>query len=145
LLGATLVDARAELIAARSALESAGWPARSSRWFAEAPPWPPASVAKLRAEAKGGPAPLVATLAEQVAPDPEVRAWLLRSWDRPPRPIDGALLDELAGALDGRVGREPRLRSWLRGEWTAWARQRYRRVARSIAAPPVARPGGNPS
>ena len=29
--------------------------------------------------------------------------------------------------------REPRFRAWLRGEWTAWARQRYRRVARLAA------------
>ena len=35
-----------------------------------------------------------------------------------------------AGAAEGRLAREPRFRAWLRGEWTAWTRQLYRRVAR---------------
>ena len=42
----------------------------------------------------------------------------------------GPCLAELAGAADGRLAREPRFRAWLRGEWTAWTRQLYRRVAR---------------
>ena len=38
--------------------------------------------------------------------------------------------------------REPRFRAWLRAEWTAWARQRYRRVAkrRSRTGPATLRP-----
>ena len=59
-----------------------------------------------------------------------VRSWLLESWEQPSRPIDGALLGELAHAVGGRLAREPRFRAWLQAEWTAWARQRYRRVAR---------------
>jgi hypothetical protein len=50
------------------------------------------------------------------------------------------LLAEIARACDGRIADEPRLRAWLRAEWTAWARQRYRRVARLAAGawvPPV--------
>ena len=46
------------------------------------------------------------------------------------RSIDGALIAELANALEGRVANEPRLRAWLRAEWTAWARQRYRAAMR---------------
>jgi hypothetical protein len=82
------------------------------------------------------PRPLVETLAEQVAPDPRARAWLLNSWERPQAPIDGALLAELAGAAEGRLATEPRFRAWLRAEWTAWARQRYRRVERQAGEPP---------
>lgn len=129
LLGATLVDARPELIVARAALKAAKQPERPRQWMTQAPPWPPASVAKIL-EREANAMPLLETLAAQIAPEADVRAWLLRSWLAPPRPIDGSVLDELAGAVDGRLAREPRFRSWLRGEWTAWARQRYRRVTR---------------
>jgi len=134
LLGATLVDARPELIAAIAAVERAGVAARdSAAKLTEAPPWPPASVAELvrKRRARGDdPAPWVETLARQMVPDFEARAWLLASWDRPERPIDGELLAELARAAGGDLAREPRFRAWLRGEWREWARQRYRRVAR---------------
>lgn len=137
LLGAALVDARDELLSAWTALDAAGRPARSATWMTQAPPWPPASVAKLLARESNA-MPLLETLAAQVAPAADTRAWLLRSWITTPRLIDDRLLDELAGAVDGRLVREPRFRAWLRGEWTAWARQRYRRVARqaSTGAPP---------
>jgi hypothetical protein len=128
LLGAALVDALDELREADSALARFGHPARAEAAIGDRPPWPPASVAKLLAD-PNGPA-MVETLLEQVAPDPDSRAWLVESWSRPKRPIDGALLAELAGAVDGRLAREPRFRAWLRGEWTAWTRQLYRRVAR---------------
>jgi hypothetical protein len=84
--------------------------------------------------------PLIETLAAQLAPEADVRAWLLRSWLVPGRSVDGALLDELAAAVDGRLVREPRFRAWLRSEWTAWARQRYRRVARLAQRPEAVRP-----
>jgi hypothetical protein len=103
-------------------------------WMTASPPWPPASVARfLNRESNA--MPLIETLAAQLAPDPDVRAWLLRSWLAPARSVDGSLLDELAGAADGRLAREPRFRAWLRSEWTAWARQRYRRVARLTLTP----------
>jgi len=136
LLGATLVDARDELREAAGALRAAGMPTRALGWLCEAPPWPPASVAKILA---GGPtsAPLAETLAAQIAPGAEARAWLRRTWRGPSRPLDGEFLAALAGADRGQLAREPRFRAWLRGEWTAWARQRYRRVARTAANPPA--------
>ena len=73
---------------------------------------------------------LIETLAAEVAPEPPARAWLIRSWLAPPRVVDETLLAELTQAAEGRLCREPRFRAWLRAEWTAWARQRYRRVAR---------------
>ena len=128
LLGATLVDAQDELRDAWEALERAGRPERAERWMTQAPPWPPASVEIiLRQDASSA---LPETLASQLAPDADVRAWLLQSWLRPTRLIDGAWLEELAGGAGGRLVREPRFRAWLRAEWRAWARQRYRRVAR---------------
>jgi hypothetical protein len=131
LLGATLVDAQDELVAAWAALERAGHPARAEMWITQAPPWPPASIQKLnQLDPTGG---LQQTLAGEIAPEADVRAWLLRSWLSPDRLVDGALLAELARAVDGRLVREPRFRAWLRAEWTAWARQRYRRVARKAA------------
>ena len=134
LLGATMVDARPELEAAWAALDRAGNPERATMWMTASPPWPPASVARfLNRESNA--MPLIETLAAQLAPDPDLRAWLLRSWLAPARTVNGALLDELAGAADGRLAREPRFRAWLRSEWTAWARQRYRRVARLTLTP----------
>ena len=77
---------------------------------------------------------LTQTLAREIAPEPAVRAWLVRSWLAPSRLTDDTLLIELAGASDGRLCREPRFRDWLRAEWTAWARQRYRRVLRTASS-----------
>ena len=135
LLGATLVDAQEELLVAASTVARAGEPAsaQAHAWLTEPPPWPPASVEKL--QSRGGEIALamVQDLAGQIAPDPEPRFWLVQSWLRPARPIDHSMLTELARAAGGRLVREPRFRAWLRGEWTAWARQRYRRVVRLAA------------
>lgn len=133
LLGATLVDSQDELRAAWRDLIAAGRPGRPEMWMTMAPPWPPASIGVMLEEsARGDPdAELrLDTLAEQVAPSATARAWLRESWSAPTHPIDGHLLDDLARAADGRLASEPRFRAWLRAEWTAWARQRYRRVAR---------------
>lgn len=132
LLGAVVVDAREELLDAWEALGGvdAAPASPALTWMTEPPPWPPASVEKLLV--RGGDRGLMLShdLAGQLAPDPEVRFWLIQSWLRPSRPVDLALLSELADAAGGRLVREPRFRAWLAGEWTAWARQRYRRVAR---------------
>ena len=96
----------------------------------EPPPWPPASVAKMMTGVGENGMSMVETLAGELATEPSVRAWLVRSWLSPPRLIDDAMREELALAAGGRLCREPRFRDWLRAEWTAWARQRYRRVAR---------------
>ena len=113
---------------AGAALARHGHPPAAEGAIGERPPWPPASVTGLSTRPKG-PA-LVDLLAEQIAPEPEARAWLRASWSGPTRAIDGALLAEIAGAAGGRLAREPRFRAWLRAEWTAWSRQLYRRVAR---------------
>lgn len=128
LLGSTLVDAQDELWEAWAVLERTGHPVDAERSMTAAPPWPPASIVKLVERDRSG--ALLQTLAAEIVPDATLRAWLMRSWLAPTRPIDGPLLRELSGAVDGRLVREPRLRAWLRAEWTAWARQRYRRVAR---------------
>lgn len=128
LLGATLVDAQEELWTAWANLNRSKQPARAVMWLTQAPPWPPASIEKLEGENSEA---LVQTLIEQLAPDADLRAWLSRSWLGPKRLVDGSLLNEIAHAADGRLAAEPRFRSWLRAEWTAWARQRYRRVTRT--------------
>jgi hypothetical protein len=128
LLGATLVDAQDELWDAWVMLEQTGHPAQAEMWMTQAPPWPPASVEKLLEQDRSG--ALLQTLADEIAPDADIRAWLVRSWLAPRRLIDGPVLEELCEAVGGRLVREPRFRAWLRAEWTAWARQRYRRVAR---------------
>ncbi len=132
LLGATLVDAQDELHAAWNVLEKAGSPAAQLHALTEPPPWPPASIAKIL-DREGEPAmAMIEALAGQIATEPASRAWLVKSWLRPRRTIDFLTLDELSRANDGRLYREPRFRDWLRAEWTAWARQRYRRVVRVI-------------
>jgi hypothetical protein len=138
LLGATLVDAQDELWKAWSALEAAGSPEPARTWLTEPPPWPPLSVAKyLRPEGEQAMS-LIETLAGEMSPLPAARAWLIRSWLSPARTVDAALLNEMTRAADGALCREPRFRAWLRAEWTATARQRYRRVARLAARPQAA-------
>lgn len=130
LLGATLVDAQDELWTAWITLKQADRPPRAALiWLTQAPPWPPASIEKMEGD---NAEVLVQTLIEQLAPDAELRAWLSRSWLGAKRQVDGSLLEEIAHAADGRLVREPRFRAWLRAEWTAWARQRYRRVTRTV-------------
>jgi hypothetical protein len=132
LLGATLVDAQDELWTAWRELDRAGNPESARKWLSEPPPWPPASIEKyLRREGENSMA-LIETLASELAPTAAIRAWLVRSWLSPSRPVDDSLLSELARAADGRLCAEPRLRAWLRAEWTASARQRYRRVSRMV-------------
>ncbi len=134
LLGATLVDAQDELWTAWRALENLDDREQVIAWLTEPPPWPPASVGKYLGMEEERAMSLVETLATEVAPEAPARAWLLRSWLAPGRAVDLPLLSELTQAADGRLYREPRFRAWLRDEWTAWARQRYRRVARKAAA-----------
>ncbi|WP_165233023.1 hypothetical protein [Aquisphaera insulae] len=144
LLGSTLVDAQEELREACEILgrapanAGAGSPARA--WLLEPPPWPPAFVKKLQERGGDHALAMVQDLAARVAPDPEARFWLVQSWLRPTRPIDGSFLAELAGAAGGRLARQADFREWLRREWTAWARQRYRRVAR-VASGRLPQPG----
>ncbi len=128
LLGAALVDARNERRDAQMALEAYNHPAIAEASVGEAPPWPPASVAKLRLDPNQ--AALADSLIEQITPDPAARDWLKESWQGPKRRVDLALLRDLCQAEGGRLAREPRFRAWLRGEWTAWTQQLYRRVAR---------------
>jgi ABC-type glycerol-3-phosphate transport system substrate-binding protein len=132
LLGATLVDAQDEAWDAWSALERNGDPPAQIRSMTEPPPWPPASIAKILDRQDEPAMTMVETLAGQLATDPSVRSWLVRSWLSPPRLIDQHILEEFTRAADGRLIREPRFREWLRAEWTAWARQRYRRVLRVV-------------
>ncbi len=128
LLGAALVDARNERRDALIALEVHGHPSLAEYSIGEAPPWPPASVAKLRADPIS--VSLLDSLTVQIAPDPLALDWLRASWQEPKRAVDLPLLREISQASGGRLVREPRFRAWLRGEWTAWTQQIYRRVAR---------------
>lgn len=128
LLDSTLGVARPELRAARASLARKGDPAQPLAWMTEPPPWPPASITRMRTR-PDGPA-LIALLAEQVAPDRSARDWLLRAFDRVPKPLDVEMLGELDEVARGKLASDPRFRAWLRSEWTAWARQRYRRVVR---------------
>jgi hypothetical protein len=148
LLGATLVDAQDELwdaweLLARAGSSDqarAGSSDQARAWLTEPPPWPPASVAKYLRQGGERAMSLMQTLAAEVAPEPAPRAWLVRSWLSPARTVDQTLLAELAQAAGGRLAEEPRFRAWLKEEWTAWSRQRYRRVARVVAARLSSRP-----
>lgn len=130
LLGAVLVEAQPELAEAFHAVSAASQTDKSkaTAWLEEPPPWPPASIQKLKASADG-PA-LVESLAEQAVPDLAARVWLVESWEQAPRTVDRELLHEIATAAGGKLAAEPRFRAWLASEWSAWARQRFRRIAR---------------
>jgi hypothetical protein len=138
LLGATLVDAGDELRTAWAALERMGFPGTALKWMTEPPSWPPVSVGQYLSRDGQSGMSLVDTLAHELVPDPDARAWLVRSWLSPSRVVDDTLLAEISQVAGGRLGREPRFRSWLSAEWTASARQRYRRVARLAGADPLA-------
>jgi hypothetical protein len=133
LLGAALVDAQPELARAWERLRRAEMPPRLVAFLVEPPPWPPASITRLQADPGRG--ELVDALAEHLAPNLEARFWLSESWKRPQRPVDLALLTQIEQAAGGQLLREPAFRVWLRGEWTTWARQRYRRVSRQADQP----------
>ena len=133
LLGATLVDAQDELWAAWRALEEAGSPEPAHKWLIEPPPWPPASIEKYLKREGERAMSLIETLAGELSPrpggprlaDPELAQVAAGGGQN--------LLAEMAHAADGALVHEPRFRSWLRAEWTASARQRYRRVAKLAA------------
>jgi hypothetical protein len=130
LLGATLVDSQDELWTAWDALERASAPEPVRKRLTEPPAWPPASVDKYLKREGEHAMSLIETLAGELSPRPAVRSWLIRSWLSPPRLVDETLLAEMAHAAEGTLINEPRFRAWLRAEWTASARQRYRRVAK---------------
>ena len=98
------------------------------QWMTEPPPWPPASIAKILTREGEQAMAMVETLAGQLAPDPRSRSWLIRSWLVAAARIDRDDPRRAGPRGRRRLVREPRFRAWLRAEWTAWARQRYRRV-----------------
>jgi hypothetical protein len=130
LMKCVIIDARVELSMAAQALAgSVGeFSTRAERAFVEPPPWPPASIVELRKKPQGP--GLIDSLLTQLTPDVSARRWLGVSWDRPPAPLDSASVRALASAEGGALLTAPRIRAWLRAEWAAWARQRFRRVAR---------------
>ncbi len=69
-------------------------------------------------------------LSREMSGDRDARFWLVESWEKQPEPIDAEWFAGMAKAAGGELARSPRFRSWLRGEWTAWARQQFRRIAR---------------
>ncbi|WP_152054064.1 hypothetical protein [Tautonia marina] len=133
LIGATILDAGPELRRAFQAIEQSPNPQLGRAVLAEPPPWPPDSIQRLTTNDPSSRS-MIETLAEALVDDPESRAWLLDSWQTPPRPVDRALLDALATANDGRLLQSSRVLPWLRAEWTAWARQRFSQLARELAA-----------
>ena len=135
LLGSTLVDAQQELVHASRVLEQSPHPARLEQFLTEPPPWPPASISRLSRQEGNAGERLKDQLAAQIAPDLDTRYWLLESWNETIAPFDGEALDRLCRAVDGKLAAEPRFRAWLQAEWTSWARQRYRRVARQALSP----------
>ncbi len=139
LVGATLVDANEELRRTWRRLIAVGRPQDWESWMTGPPPWPPASVLRYRRDSVNGEPnrTLETNLLRLIAPDPSLRHDLERSWQREARPIGRAILNELVQMGGGQMMREPRLRNWLRAEWTAWARQRYRRIAERCGREPA--------
>jgi hypothetical protein len=128
MLGNCLVDAQDELKDAVIALDRAGHPADLEAYLDDAPPWPPTSITKIRQ--RDDHEALLETLAHELTDSPESRFRLLESWDHAPKKLDLAQLQMLSTVSNGQLLKEPRFRMWIRAEWTAWARQHYRRIAR---------------
>lgn len=126
LLGALLTDAGDELREAWPRLARELGEEEAAKRLGGLPTWPPESV---RAVARAHPDDAeswLGTLAESMTDDDPAATWLISQWMGNPRPVDLAVVREIAGAVGGRLVAEPRFRSWLRGEWAAWARMRYR-------------------
>jgi hypothetical protein len=132
LIGATVIDSAKELRDAWQAIGRSPEADSMRDELVEPPPWPPASIQELRADPSRR--ALLETLAGALVEDQSARDWLVSSWDRPARPIDRATLIELATVAEGRLIEEPQVLPWLRAEWTAWARQRFDRIARLASA-----------
>lgn len=130
LVGATIIDAGTELEHAWEIIEQSPDAAIGRALLGDPPPWPPDSIRSLGNDPSRR--SMIETLAAALVDDPESRAWLLKSWQEPSRPVDRALLDALASANEGRLLRSSRVLPWLRAEWTAWARQRYSQIAREL-------------
>jgi hypothetical protein len=131
LLGATLIDSQPERDAALGL--QPGLSERERNFLSEAPPWPPASIERLSQRAANGDeeaASLLTTLLDELTPNPSAKSFLSQSAQSKAHPIDLDDLSAIAAALNSRPIQNPRLLTFLRAEWTAWARQRYRRVAR---------------
>ncbi|GIW89020.1 MAG: hypothetical protein KatS3mg108_3344 [Isosphaeraceae bacterium] len=127
LIRAACVEPHAELRAAFVALDHAQThrpraAQRAQSWLAQPPPWPPASVTALRLRRDGD--RLVDDLISHLVPTAVERRALAQEWLREPRPLDAALLDAIHWTD------RPFFAAWLRAEWTAWCRQRYRRARR---------------
>jgi len=100
---------------------------RAEKYLTELPPWPPASIQDLQ---KRRGFEYVVALVEQMAADGDERDWLIREFQNPETKVNPELLDQ---ALNGHLQGSIRFRTWLRAEWTAWIRQRCRRVTRYLA------------
>jgi hypothetical protein len=132
LLGSTLVAPHRELRHAIRALDAAekdrpSAARRARTWLVEPPPWPPASMLRLRARSGGR--RLLEQLAEQIAPDPGTHVAFLELMSAPASLIDLKAFSIIVASAGGLTA-SPRFLAWLEAEWTAWAGQRYRRCAR---------------
>jgi hypothetical protein len=100
---------------------------RAEKYLTELPPWPPASIQDLQ---KRRGFEYIVALVEQMAADGDERDWLIREFQNPETNVNPEVLDQ---ALNGHLQGSIRFRTWLRAEWTAWIRQRCRRVTRYLA------------
>jgi hypothetical protein len=98
-------------------------------YLTERPPWPPASILRLRKE-RGF--EYVGALAEQVAIDRDQRDWLVRAFQEAEGKVD---FQRLETSDDGRLSESLRFRTWIHAEWAAWVRQRARRTERYLSNP----------
>ena len=99
---------------------------RAEKYLTELPPWPPASIQDLQ---KRRGFEYVVALVEQMASDGDERDWLIREFQNQETKVNLEVLDQ---ALNGHLQGSIRFRTWLRAEWTAWIRQRCRRVTRYL-------------
>lgn len=135
LLGALLTDAGEELRERWRKLSREVGEEEAARRLAGLPTWPPESVKALALAHPDDAESWLGTLAESLTSDAGTATWLVAQWMGPSRIADAEVLSEIAGARDGRLMREPRFRSWLRGEWAAWAQMRYRQGSSDPGGP----------
>lgn len=129
------LDCRPELIQAWSEIQAAVSERRpeAEKYLTTPPPWPPASIQRLRQE-RGF--EFVVALADQLAIDAAQRDVLIDEFGKPDGLLDFRMIES---ADRGRLASSSRFVDWLHAEWAAWVKQRCRRTVRYLRSSNVSR------
>lgn len=122
------LDCRDELIETWAEIQATTGERRpeAETYLTTPPPWPPASIQRLR-QVRGF--EYVVALADQLAIDATQRDVLIDEFGKPDGLLDFRVIES---ADRGRLAGSTRFVAWLHAEWAAWVKQRCRRTVRYL-------------